>query len=96
MEGYRASVSHDLPATPDPDETVAAIIFSSGTTRRAAGIMHTHDNLIDTTRMTLDVQKLTENDRYLAIIPNSHIYGRHLSGARSRAQRVRTRIILSL
>ena len=75
MEGYRASVSHDLPATPDPDETVAAIIFSSGTTRRAAGIMHTHDNLIDTTRMTLDVQKLTENDRYLAIIPNSHIYG---------------------
>lgn len=75
LEGYRASVSPDLPATPDPDETVAAIIFSSGTTRRAAGIMHTHDNLIDTTRMTLDVQKLTENDRYLAIIPNSHIYG---------------------
>lgn len=27
LEGYRASVSHDLPATPDPDETVAAIIF---------------------------------------------------------------------
>lgn len=75
VEGFRAEVSKDMPATPDPDETVATIIFSSGTTRRAAGIMHTHDNLIATTRMTLEVQKLTENDRYLAIIPNSHIYG---------------------
>ena len=37
--------------------------------------MHTHDSLIKTTQMTLNVQELVETDRYLAIIPNSHIYG---------------------
>ena len=37
--------------------------------------MHNHDNLINTTRMTLDVQGLTSEGRFLAIIPNSHIYG---------------------
>lgn len=61
--------------TPDPNEDVAAVIYSSGTTRKSAGIMHSHDSLINTTQMTLDVQRLTEDDRFLAIIPNSHIYG---------------------
>lgn len=75
LSGYPETVSADLPATPDPDEEIACIIFSSGTTRKAAGIMHNHDNLINTTRMTLDVQGLTSEERFLAIIPNSHIYG---------------------
>lgn len=75
LAGYPDAVSSELPATPDPDEEIACIIFSSGTTRKAAGIMHNHDNLINTTRMTLDVQGLTSEGRYLAIIPNSHIYG---------------------
>ncbi len=75
LEGFSAAVPAELPATPDPDETISCIIFSSGTTRKAAGIMHTHDSLINTTRMTLEIQGLTSDDRYLAIIPNSHIYG---------------------
>ncbi len=75
FDGALTEVSKDLPETPDKDTSVAAIIFSSGTTRKAAGIMHYHDTLIKTTRMTLDAQKLTPDDRYLAIIPNSHIYG---------------------
>lgn len=69
------TVSSKLPKTPDPDMEIACIIFSSGTTRRAAGIMHNHDNLINTTKMTIDVQHLTGDSRFLAIIPNSHIYG---------------------
>lgn len=75
LAGCPETVSAELPDTPDPDEDIACIIFSSGTTRKAAGIMHNHDNLINTTRMTLDVQGLTSDGRYLAIIPNSHIYG---------------------
>lgn len=75
LSGFPATVSAELPATPDPNEEIACIIFSSGTTRKAAGIMHNHDNLINTTRMTLDVQGLTSEGRFLAIIPNSHIYG---------------------
>ncbi len=68
-------VPDSMPQTPDPDEEVACILFSSGTTRKAAGILHTHDALIETTRMTLEVQGLKADDRYLGILPNSHIYG---------------------
>ncbi len=75
FDGSIDKVSADLPSTPDGDENVACIIFSSGTTRKSAGIMHYHESLIKTTQMTLNVQKLTEDARFLAIIPNSHIYG---------------------
>ncbi len=73
FDGCRNSVEEE--PTPDPSPEIATIIYSSGTTRRAAGIMHTHKSLIKTTQMTLNVQELVETDRYLAIIPNSHIYG---------------------
>lgn len=73
--GSSACVPDSMPQTPDPDEEVACILFSSGTTRKAAGILHTHDALIETTRMTLEVQGLKSDDRYLGILPNSHIYG---------------------
>ena len=59
----------------DGNETIASIIFSSGTTRSAAGIMHTHDALIDSAQMCINANGLNEKDRYLAILPNSHIYG---------------------
>ena len=73
FDGCRNSVEEE--PTSDPSPEIATIIYSSGTTRRAAGIMHTHESLIKTTQMTLNVQELVETDRYLAIIPNSHIYG---------------------
>ena len=64
-----------LPPTADGDESVAAIIYSSGTTRAAAGIMHSHDALIETTLMCARSNKLTAKGKYLAVVPNSHIYG---------------------
>lgn len=75
LAGYRTSVSPELPETPDKDEDIACIIFSSGTTRKAAGIMHSHESLIKTTQMTLKEQGLTDEERFLSVLPNSHIYG---------------------
>ena len=75
LPGYLPSVSAELPATPDADADIACIIFSSGTTRKAAGIMHCHESLIKTTQMTLDIQHLTSEERFLGVLPNSHIYG---------------------
>lgn len=68
-------VSPELSPSQDVDPNVACIIFSSGTTRKSAGIMHYHESMIKTAEMTIKLQKLGENDRYLGIIPNSHIYG---------------------
>lgn len=72
---HLTEVSADLPVSSDTDENVACIIFSSGTTRTAAGIMHYHDSLINTTKMTEKVLDITEKSRFLGILPLSHIYG---------------------
>ena len=69
------NIPEDFPASEDTDENVACIIFSSGTTRKAAGILHYHDSLINTTKMTQQVQDITEKSRFLGILPLSHIYG---------------------
>jgi len=63
-----------LPTT-DGDENIAAIIYSSGTTRAAAGIMHSHEALVESTMMCARSNKLTSEGKYLAVVPNSHIYG---------------------
>ena len=57
------------------DKDVAVIIFSSGTTRSAAGIMHTHKALVETIKMMIEENNLTSDDRVFSILPNTHIYG---------------------
>lgn len=66
-DGYEPLVSRD--------ESIANIIYSSGTTRSAAGIMHTHDSMLCSTQMCLDQINMGADERFLAILPCSHIYG---------------------
>lgn len=61
--------------TVDADPEIAMIIYSSGTTKAAAGIMHTHDAMIKTIMMTARENDLSCDDRILSLLPNSHIYG---------------------
>ena len=68
------SIQEQPHATPG-DPKVAYIIFSSGTTRVASGIMHGHDQIINTALSTIRSNGLSETDRYMAVLPNSHIYG---------------------
>lgn len=62
-------------ACENTDRDIAVIIFSSGTTKTASGIMHYHETLIKSTEMCLDTNGLADDERYLGILPNSHIYG---------------------
>ncbi len=70
-----SAVPETLPPSEDTDESCACIIFSSGTTRKAAGILHYHDSLINTTKTTGSLQDINENARFLGMLPLSHIYG---------------------
>lgn len=63
------------PAQTDCDERVATIIYSSGTTRRASGVMHSHDSIIGSVLMCCNNNGIGEGDRFLGVLPNSHIYG---------------------
>ena len=65
------SIKYDI----QPDEVVS-IIYTSGTTGRSKGVMLTHKNLVSNFLAAADVFRLTENDRYLAIIPTCHVGGR--------------------
>lgn len=54
---------------------ISTIIYSSGTTKTASGIMHNSDSLINTTKMTIKTVGLKRNSVFLGMLPNSHIYG---------------------
>lgn len=57
------------------EEQVASIIFSSGTTKVASGIMHGHDGIIGSALMCVNNNGVDGKDRFFGILPNSHIYG---------------------
>lgn len=56
------------------EEDLAAIIYTSGTTGKSKGVMLTHKNICFNTFMCRKVQKVTETDRFLSILPLSHTY----------------------
>jgi malonyl-CoA/methylmalonyl-CoA synthetase len=53
----------------------ALIIYTSGTTGTAKGAVLTHGNLIANGRTLTDFWKITERDRYLALLPLFHVHG---------------------
>ena len=65
------SIKHEI----SPGEVVS-IIYTSGTTGRSKGVMLSHKNLVSNFLAAADVFQLTEEDRYLAIIPVCHVGGR--------------------
>jgi long-chain acyl-CoA synthetase len=72
----RAPVSPDGAAARRParEDDLAAIIYTSGTTGRSKGVMLSHRNFVFDTMNTLKIQRVTEQDRFLSILPLSHCY----------------------
>lgn len=60
-------------ATPQPDD-IASIIYTSGTTSSPKGVMLTHAALCAQIDMAYDIFPISENDRFLSILPLSHAY----------------------
>lgn len=53
----------------------AIIIYTSGTTGTAKGAVLSHDNLAANARTLTTVWRITEADRYLAVLPLFHVHG---------------------
>jgi long-chain acyl-CoA synthetase len=56
-----------------PDD-LAAIVYTSGTTGHAKGVMLTHHNLVSDALATLEITGINKHDRMLSILPLAHTY----------------------
>jgi fatty-acyl-CoA synthase len=57
------------------EDSVASILYTSGTTGSPKGVMSTHFGIINTTLASANNQRLTENDRLCLSVPLSHMFG---------------------
>jgi long-chain acyl-CoA synthetase len=73
------SAVYDSSATPSgeydvKEEDLASIIYTSGTTGRSKGVMLTHKNITFNAMKGRVIQPMSENDRFLSVLPLSHTY----------------------
>ncbi|MEN8176744.1 MAG: AMP-binding protein, partial [Pseudomonadota bacterium] len=58
----------------NPEEDVAAILYTSGTTGRPKGAMLTHSNLVSNTRSVAQALRLGDHDCLLVVLPMFHSF----------------------
>lgn len=63
------------PAVALGSDAPAAIVYTSGTTGRAKGAVLTHGAFAANARVLLEAWRITERDRYLAVLPLFHVHG---------------------
>ncbi|MFH0787423.1 MAG: AMP-binding protein [Pseudomonadota bacterium] len=59
----------------DPQETLAVLPFSSGTTGLPKGVMLSHSNLLSNLFQVIQAHEVTEQDLFINQLPFFHIYG---------------------
>jgi acyl-CoA synthetase (AMP-forming)/AMP-acid ligase II len=70
----------EFASTPEPPASpgkspVAALVYTTGTTGEPKGVMLTHANLLFVASQGRVLRGLTQDDRVLAVLPLSHVYG---------------------
>lgn len=72
----------DLNSNTEPEQVeadrakqVAVLIYTSGTTGTPKGVMLTHENLMFAARTSVELRKMTAEDKLYCVLPISHIVG---------------------
>lgn len=63
------------PCDDDPDDQVAATMYTTGTTGTPKGVMLTHGNFLYMSRESMKIRGITQQDTLLSVIPVTHIFG---------------------
>ncbi len=56
------------------EDDLAAILYTSGTTGRSKGVMLSHRNISHNALSGTEVAKVTQDDRFLSVLPMAHSY----------------------
>ena len=75
LSAAAASRESSRPAVPVTGRDPALIVYTSGTTGTAKGAVLSHDNLAANSMTLVSVWRITEADRYLAMLPLFHVHG---------------------
>ena len=63
------------PVFKNGSEQVAALIYTTGTTGNAKGVMLTHHNLLHVATVSAKLRRMSASDRAYGVLPISHVYG---------------------
>ena len=71
-ELFGPPLEEQVPVAPDD---VVALPYSSGTTGLSKGVMLSHRNLVANVAQVSDAAEITEDEKFIAVLPFFHIYG---------------------
>ena len=75
-ESFLPEAGGDVEVREFADDTLATICFTSGTAGRPKGVMLSHGNIIANVRQCQATQMARADDRFLSILPLSHMFER--------------------
>jgi malonyl-CoA/methylmalonyl-CoA synthetase len=74
QEAWNAPPAHFIEPAPNPDNP-CLMLYSSGTTGRPKGVVHSHSNLASSLRALQDAWRFTPDDVLVNVLPLFHIHG---------------------
>jgi long-chain acyl-CoA synthetase len=75
-ETFLPKTGTDVEVRDVPDDTLATICYTSGTSGRPKGVMLSHGNIIANVRQCQALHMARADDRFLSILPLSHMFER--------------------
>ncbi|WP_119166583.1 class I adenylate-forming enzyme family protein [Algihabitans albus] len=63
------------PSAPEPEEDVAVMLLTTGTTGQPKGVMLTHDNLRFAGRASAELRGMQPGDIVYGVLPMTHVFG---------------------
>ncbi|WP_017727629.1 fatty acid--CoA ligase [Halalkalibacterium ligniniphilum] len=67
-----ALASHERPNIVLTENDLYAMMYTSGTTGRPKGVLHTHRDMVDQSMIMIGMQRITNRDRGLSVAPMFH------------------------